>query len=1132
MSTARPGKKTRSTAEQLAAADPSRSVWVMANAGSGKTHVLVNRVVRLLLAGHAPQNILCLTFTKAAAAEMSLRLFRLLASWIAYDDARLAEELQQLGVEHVTPDILARARRLFAISIETPGGLKIQTIHAFCEKLLQLFPAESGLAPGFRVMDDSDRQVLLTEARNLALADAAEADDFDLLDGGTITQDMLEALSRDLLPATSPFAGAVDGTVAPEAIDLVLRQLTGVAPHPSTHAVEQAIFARDRSQYLPASITLKGVPPFHHKDASAFFHGVHKAADATELIGLFAETLFTAQGERGKQGLFSVATRKAFAETCAWFDAECEEVIRLLSLHALSRKIEATAALFRLLSRIATHFRALKQERGLYDFDDLIVQTSRLLRGSGAAQWVLRKLDSGLSHILVDEAQDTSPAQWSIITALAEEFFSGETANQSPRSIFVVGDIKQSIYSFQGADTDTFAAARNLFRATVPATGMPLAEINLTVSYRSLPAVLNMVDTVFAKDAPATRGLRQDERDGGHAASRDSGGAGTFELWPLIEAADGSNPDPWDAPVDRVSEDSPRVQLARIIASRIKGWLGKRLLPSQGRTVQAGDILILLQKRGTLFEALLSALRAEGIPVAGADRLKLQENLAVKDLMALAQFCLLPADDLSLACVLKSPLLPTPLDDDALVQLAAGRKGSLWAALAGSDAHAEAHAFLKEQLSLAPVAGPHAFLARVLNRARAAISSRLGDEALDATSMLLDAALSFEREHGTSLAAFLQWFSERDEDVKRELEGAAGEVRIMTVHGAKGLEGNIVILPDAADLPGSRGRPVLLGVPHTEKNLVLPFFDAPTGIKPAIIRNWKDVSADREQDERKRLLYVAMTRARDELYIGGSLGKRSRLAPEESWYALVEKGLDLPGNRHTTREVADPAFTKPVRRFGDDPQWLDGGPGEARTPALPLPAWATTPAPASGAGDAWESITRVAARSSMIFDREAAQRGTALHRVLELCKAGDTVETLARRLTRQKLDPDLAPALHALLTRPDTAGFFAEGALSEAAIAGTLEGVGAVQGRLDRLRITSDGLWLLDFKTGKRGGPAHESHVRQMAQYAALLAAAFPRRKLRAALLWTQDMVPENLSETALSRVLEDLRRERGAGSP
>ncbi len=1117
----------RSTREQLQAADPAHSVWVMANAGSGKTHVLVNRVVRLMLAGFAPQGILCLTFTKAAAAEMSLRLFNLLAGWIALADDELAARLTALGMARVQPADLARARRLFAIAIETPGGLKIQTIHAFCEKLLQLFPAESGLAPGFRVMDETGRQQLLEEARDTALAEAAEANDLGLIDDGTLSADAFEGLSKAFLAATSPFAEAVSGTADLAAIEARLRQAAGILPYASTAEIDAAVLALDRSRYRQASDALAGTPSFHGKNASAIFRQVADAQGAEDLIALLTAQLFTDKGEPGKLGHFSVATRARHPDICAWFDGESANIAHLLTQRALSLKIDATLALLRLMIRVNHTFQNLKQARGLYDFDDLIMRTQALLQGSRAAQWVLYKLDGNLSHILVDEAQDTSPAQWGIITALADEFFAGEGPDRrGPRSLFVVGDIKQSIYSFQGADTDAFAAARDHFRSKLAGAGTPLAEIDLTLSYRSLPVVLEMVDAVFAAGAPAHRGLRDDARDGGHEPNRKSEGDGIFELWPLFLPPDTPEPDPWTAPVDRADRDSPRLQQARDIAGRIQSWIGRRHLPSKNRTVEPGDILILLQKRGSLFDALIAELRRLHVPVAGADRVKLQENLAVMDLMALVQVCLLPGDDLSLACVLKSPLVPEPLTDDDLVDLAAGRAGDLWSRLAGSAAHAATTAFLKDCRTSAAFSGPHGFLAQVLTQARRAIAARLGVEALDATAMLLDAALDFEREQGTSLAAFLHWFTARDEDMKRELEGPSGEVRIMTVHGAKGLEGNIVILPDAADMPGSRGGPSLLALPGGGNGpALLPLYDAATEIRPASIRQWKDVAAENNKDERKRLLYVAMTRARDELYIGGTQGVRG--LDDDCWYRLVEDGLAKAQEKHPLRVIAGEHPAGDIKRRGDDPRFVASAAAESESRPLPsLPDWARRVAPAGSSAPAWSSVTRVAARTSVVFDREAARAGQALHRVLEQLQSGDSLEAVARRLARLKLDPTLAAPLHDLLQRPDTQGFFAAEARSEAAIAGALEGLPPVQGRIDRLRIDATDIWLLDFKTGRPGTAAGESHFRQIALYGAVLAAAFPGRKVRAALLWTQHMQLENLSESTLSRIVEGLRQE------
>ncbi|MBK8770136.1 MAG: double-strand break repair helicase AddA [Rhizobiales bacterium] len=1126
-----PGKRTVTpTREQLEAAEPTRSVWVMANAGSGKTHVLVNRVVRLLLAGCTPESILCLTFTKAAAAEMSLRLFKLLASWIGLSDAQLAAALTELGLEQVSPVELARARRLFAVAIETPGGLKIQTIHAFCEKLLQLFPAESGLAPGFRVMDETDRQLLLAEARNAALADAADADDLALLDEGLLAAESLEALCKSFLQATSPLNASIAEDVDPGAIDVALRSIIRTQSHGGTAEIETLILGRDRARYAHAAVSLTGVAPYRDRDAAAFFHTVHTCADAQMMITILTGTLFTKQGEPRKQGLFSTATRARLADICAWFDTECEELVTLLTLHTLSRKVDATAAVLRLMRRIDGKFRALKQQRGLYDFDDLIMRTRALVHNSPSAQWVLKKLDGNLAHILVDEAQDTSPAQWHIITALADEFFAGHGQTSGVRTLFVVGDIKQSIYSFQGADTVAFAGARDHFRSKTAGSGSPLREINLTVSYRTLPAVLKVVDTVFAADAPATKGLRQDGRDGGHSANRMEEGNGIFELWPLFQPPDAPPHAPWQAPVDRAGAESPRQQLARYIAARIKDWLGKRLLVSQNRAVEAGDILILLQRRGVLFEALLAELRRQGIPVAGADRLKLQANLAVMDVMALIQFSLLTEDDLSLASVLKSPLVPVALTDDDLTVLAPGRKGTLWQALTASGRHGETVAFLESCLAHAATASPHGFITHVLTGARQRIVARLGFEAQDATDMLLDTALSFERDSGTSLAAFLHWFRARDEDVKRELEGPAGEVRIMTVHGAKGLEANIVILPDAADMPGARGGPNLLAVPLPGNAAgFIPFFDMTTVIKPAAVSQWKDVEGDKNKDERKRLLYVAMTRARDELYIGGAQGQNK--LDDDCWYSLVKAGLDNKPEEPERRGVAGLHPAGDLVRIGDEPVVAEGGADRSSGVRLPLPAWALAPAPADSRQPVWESVTRVAARGGTVFDRTAAQRGVALHRVLDQMKSGDSPAAVAARLARQSLDAALAEPLHGLLSRADTAGYFASDARSEAAIAGRLEGLPPVQGRLDRLRIDDDALWLLDFKTGRPGDMQRESHIRQMAQYAAVLAAAFPGRPVKAALLWTQDMRLETLAESALAQALAELRQEHAGGA-
>jgi ATP-dependent helicase/nuclease subunit A len=634
---------------------------------------------------------------------------------------------------------------------------------------------------------------------------------------------------------------------------------------------------------------------------------------------------------------------------------------------------------------------------------------------------------------------------------------------------------------------------------------------------------------VFAQGAPATKGLKQDDgKDRPHVAERKTQGQGLFEFWPPFLPADKQERDNWQAPVDRELENAPRQRLACHVADTLASWIGQRLLPSKGRPVEAGDILILLQKRGALFDALIAELRQRGIAVAGADRLKLQDSLAVKDLMALLQFCLLPEDDLSLACVLKSPLLAEPLNDDDLLAFAPKRSSNLWQALVASGKHLSAVAWLQDVMTLSSTAGPHGFLAAAITQSRRAMVARLGVEAQDATDVLLDVALSFERDQGTSLAAFLHWFMAREEDVKRDLEGPGNQVRLMTVHGAKGLEANIVILPDATDLPGPRGGPALLAVPGGGNGPAgVPLFNADTHVKPQVLQTWRNSGQEKSGDERKRLLYVAMTRARDELYIAGAQGERK--LDEDCWYSLVKAALDATDK--PLRRVVGQLPEGEALRWGEEPQFFAATAGKQQSTASQdaLPGWATAPAPSDDAPSRWRGVTRLAAGSSAVFDKVAALRGLAIHRVLERLRRGDSREIMLQRLARQKLEAELAEPLLALVSDPETAPYFAPEAQSEAAIAGMPEGLPKVQGRVDRLLVTPEAIWVVDFKSGRKPGLIPPDYLRQMALYATVLADAFPGRPVRAALLWTQDATLVTLNHKELSQALDRLRQEEAA---
>jgi ATP-dependent helicase/nuclease subunit A len=535
----------------------------------------------------------------------------------------------------------------------------------------------------------------------------------------------------------------------------------------------------------------------------------------------------------------------------------------------------------------------------------------------------------------------------------------------------------------------------------------------------------------------------------------------------------------------------------------------------------------LLQRRGALFEALISNLRQQGVAVAGADRLTLQDNIAVQDVLALMQFCLLPEDDLSLACVLKSPLMDPPLHDDDLIALAPNRKASLWQALQENPGYAAACKTLAEDLAAARSEGPHGFILRVLNRARPFMARRLGDEAVDATNMLVDAALDFERDSGPSLAAFLHAFQARSEDVKRELSQSDGQLRVMTVHGAKGLEADIVILPDAADLPRASGGNSIFAV--TGKGnlpLSLPFFDSPTDIKPGALKQWKDEGKTASLHERKRLLYVAMTRARDALYVGGVEGRNQ--VSEHSWYSLIEAAFKLEAGQGKLRTIAGVHPEGDIRRYGDDPvPWLQAEKPNVKT-ETPLPLWASAPV-LPDTIERHRAASHLAARRGTVIDAVAARRGLAIHRFLEKARSGDADgnERLARRL---QLPQQVTEKLLGLMAEPAHAAWFGPEALIEAAIAGNIAGLPPIQGRVDRLSLGDALITVLDFKSGRRTPETLAEYHGQMAGYVELLRLAYPGRRVRAALLWTQDGWLEPLDDAILADAITQMRLAYVAG--
>jgi ATP-dependent helicase/nuclease subunit A len=1166
----------RTRRAQREAADPRVSAWVSANAGTGKTHVLTLRALRLMLAGTIPERILCLTYTKAAAAEMSKRVYDTLAEWVTMPHDRLVAELEALSAHPPTKEEIARARTLFTMAIETPGGLKVQTIHSFCERLLQRFPLEAGVAPGFTILDEATSRKLQREAIDAVLGAAARnktAPEGQALEVAIryAADERFEELLRDALRARRWLEAAtrIDlGDSADElaAVERLYRRALGVRETTSADALEAeltAIVGDGELQRLRDA--LSGGGPNDQKLADKIAAALTAGSPAARIAAL--EAFFcTAKGEP-RASLMSKPVKDAYPDIDAAMSAAQTRICALLDERKGLAIVAATLALQRLAGGVLHNYTHAKARRAALDYDDLITKTVRLLRDKQSAAWVLYKLDRGIDHILVDEAQDTSREQWQVVAALAEEFFTGAGQREETRTLFAVGDEKQSIYSFQGAAPRMFAEMGARFAALTETARSPWRRIPLDLSFRTVAPILGAVDRVFS-DPQRTPGLTAEATAIRHAVHR-TGHAGLVEIWPTEAHEDGAAADAW-APLQEGTPSAPEARLAERIADTIRGWLdrGERLA-SENRPIRPGDILILVRKRRPFAAPMVGALKARGIPVAGADRLRLAEQIAIEDLLSLGDFLTLPEDDLALAEVLKSPLIG--FDDDDLLALAAGRKGTLWKALIG-QAEAKPHfkaavETLKRWRSRADYTPPFEFFSGILDRegARAKFLARLGPEAADPLDEFLNLALAFDDQAPPSLTGFLAYLREADREVKRDMEQGRNEVRVMTVHGAKGLEAPIVFLPDTCTTAGAGGGALL----------ELPGMPLPDGVEgPPLVWSVKGTSSiaavaaarrqrnDLDAQERHRLLYVAMTRARDRLYVAGFEGRRGQA--QGCWYELISQAL-----RAACTEVAGPDGAK-LLRTSEAQSVPPQAPKHAvadETAAEPLPDWAQRPAPREPAltiplapsrleayapdetGEPLPSPARIyAGDEPPVLAPGAAMsearflRGTLTHALLQylptlpaagwktaakgfLDQRGGELSTRARS--------EIVKETLAILTDKAFAPLFGPGSRAEVPIVARLpnpkpQGTALkLIGQIDRLIEFSDEILIVDYKTNRppplqveRVAPAY---LFQLAAYRLALAAIYPGRTLKAALLWTATprimQVPDELLNQYATRL-------------
>ncbi len=1127
------------SAEQYSGGDPTQNVWVVASAGSGKTSVLVDRLLRLLLQGVEPHRLLCLTFTKAAAAEMSDRLFRELSRWVVQTDLELMATLRETTGADVDPATLVFARRLFARVLETPGGLRIQTIHGFCESLLARFPLEAGQPPNFEVFDDRRALDLLANARDGVLLDAAEDDGLSHA-LTTISGRIGELRFLDVINRLVGERGRIDrlitrcGGIA-KLIEATFRKLD-VAPGETEATVIGAACAGNFNEpglHAAADVLLRGSKTDVARGEVLAAWLRRDAHDRAATFDDYVAAYLTNDGTIRKT-LLTKASRERMPKADDILEKEAERILAVSERRRAVNVAIGTAALLELGDAILTRYQEAKRARNALDYDDLILRARSLLTQSDITAWILFKLDGGIDHILVDEAQDTSPEQWEVIFALAEEFFAGVGARDTLRTVFVVGDEKQSIYSFQGADPKAFEEMRHLFRDRAKGAGTGWQQVPLLTSYRSVPVVLEFVDRVF-RDASAREGVTFEAEWSPHSAFR-QGFGGLVEVWPTITATDPEKI-PWDAPIRQVLASSAEAKLAIRIARTIKKWIDQaEMLVARNRPVRPEDIMILVRRRGLFFEEMVLALKKEGVPVAGADRMILTKQLVVEDLIALGRFVLLPDDDLTLAEVLKGPFCG--FDDAVLFDLAAGRgKNHLWAVLQDrrneSAAFGAAHQFLVEVMNLADHVTPYDFYAAVLGGGgRAKLLGRLGREAEDPMDEFMSRALAFERDHAPSLEGFLRWIEVDEAEVKRDLEQARNQVRVMTVHGAKGLQAPVVILPDTCTLPLEDSP--FFWTDDTDAALLL--WTARKDGDDALSRDARERAREDRDREYRRLLYVAMTRAEDRLYVCG-WETRNRRA-KGCWYDLMAVAVEELGEEVEVDFGEEAGPQKAWRCIGAQVATVATTPEQQDLPfaTQPLPAWIghappREPFPPRPLSPSRPSGDEQTVRSPRDDDRDRFLRGNIIHRLLQFLPEvpDDRRDEVAARFVGQSgfwfdrgQQQNIVAETIAVLSHPNFARVFAPGSLAEAPIAGVI-GDTVVSGQVDRLAISDNEILIVDFKTNRdapetvAGIPA--GYIRQMALYSAVLSRVFPDHTIRAALLWTDTAllmaIPDSLLRAA-----------------
>ncbi len=1135
---------------QQNASNPDHSVWVGASAGSGKTKVLTDRVLRLLLPDKNgfnavnPSQILALTFTKAAANEMALRINEELGKWAII---HLEDEGKKKGLKSLLKSLLGQmptdtqikdAQQLFAKVIDVPGGLKIMTIHSFCTSILGRFPLEAGLSPNFKAIEENDSAPLLQLAIHQVIAKSQKEKGSDLAQAFynlalIQNEEQIFELIKKMVSERRQIQKILDENFSAIGLYTALCQFFEID---DTKTADDIIFEACQSKNYnednlrdACRILSQGTEKTDQPKGQALQKWLdlnHK--DRILSYDLYQDIFFTSTGDIYKN-LATAKLQKQYPELQENLFTEAKR-LEIIKQKLSSLQIATiTRDLFLFGGEILDNYALLKKQKAYLDYDDLILTTLNLLTGQtetlqhidSVSPWIRYKLDQGIDHVLVDEAQDTNPEQWDIIRALTDDF-TNTLEGEPNRTVFVVGDEKQSIYSFQRASPEKFEEMRQYFLNKFNENNKEFNQVPFITSFRSTKAILSFVDGVFGNEI-YKQGLGNDVIE--HQSFRNKQ-PGQVTLWPLFKNPDKVDKDVWAAPTEIIDSTSGAQALANYIGDQIQQWLNDkdRILHSYDRHIEAKDIMILLRTRNNFLDQLVRALKIRNIPVSGVDRMVLNNQLVVQDLCAAAQFALLPDDDLTLAGLLKSPFIG--IDEQTLFDLSYNRKKlSLWDRVRKSD-HKDIINWLENIITIGGKESPYNFFSQILQlpcpandkSGLAAIKSRLGDEALDPIDEFINLVLNYEHKTVPSMQEFLVLQESNLQQIKRELDEAGNMVRIMTIHGAKGLQSPIVILPDTIRSTSNRKERLLL----PQKTMAhFPYFCPTSSNLPPACAKAMQYLDDKETQEYRRLFYVAATRAESELYIAGNEGMgRSR---KESWYDYARDTFEILDDVQT--QICDISekeifhFTNPATT--DEADKADKN-EDKNTSDLPVPPWlykkiepsetplkTLTPSRPDGI-DTEESLSPLTASNNNRF-----KRGNIIHKLLQILPDINSefwedriryfLNLPAHNLSKSDQENILTETLK-ILNDPIFAPIFGEGSRAEVSITAIVNNK-TLSGQIDRLLITDDKILIVDYKTNRppplTAADIPQMYKDQMNAYEAALKQIYPDKQIQKALIWT-----------------------------